>query len=143
MEQFEQPKQRPTILTVFGILTFVMAGFTVLGFLAGLFTRGMSVAEQPPIIYSIIAVLLAGGKVYGVMEMFKLQRQGFFIYTGAEVLSFILAMVQIPYTMASFDSIPGAMGNLGSMIIVLSVLINLVFSGLWIGIYAAQLKHMD
>jgi hypothetical protein len=143
MEQFEQPKQRPTILTVFGILTFVMAGLTVLGFFAGLFSRGMSSAAQPPIIYSIIALLLAGGKVYGVMEMFKLHRQGFFIYTGAEVLSFILAMVQIPYTMGSLDTLPGTMGNLGSLIIVLSVIINLVFTGLWIGIYASQLKHME
>lgn len=146
MEQFEQPKQRPTLLTVFGILTFIGSGFTILGLFGALFTRGMvsqySFVEQPPIIYSVIGALLAGGKIFGVIQMFKLQRQGFFIYAGAEALTFILAMVQIPYSAAAFDFMPG-MGNFGTAAIILGIVFNLIFSGLFIGIYASQLKHLE
>lgn len=147
MEQFEQPKQRPTLLTVFGILTFIGSGFAILGVLINVFTRNMvsemsPFVEQPPIIYGIIGALLAGAKIFGVIQMFKLQRQGFFMYAGAEVLTFILAMVQIPYSTAAFDVMPG-MENFGNLVMIFAILFNLIFTGLFIGIYASQLKHME
>ena len=150
MEQFndynQPPKQRPTILTVFGILTFIGAGFGVLGALIGMVMPsggfGTSMIESPPIYIHLLGLVIAGAKIFGVIQMFKLQKTGFFIYVGAEVLGLILTIINLKYSTAAFDSFPG-LDNMASMVSILSIVFYVIFSGLWIGIYASQLKEME
>lgn len=150
MEQFndynQPPKQRPTILTVFGILTFIGAGFGVLGALIGMvMPSGLGnnyMVETPPIWIHFLGLIIAGTKIFGVIQMFKLQKTGFFMYVGAEVLGLIVTIINIPYSTAAFASNP-LFDKIGPMISILSVVFYLIFSGLWIGIYASQLKEME
>lgn len=143
MENYDQPKARPTILTVFGILTFVGAGLTIL---SGLFsmvnTSGLEMLGMP-IYIPILQVLLSGVKIFGVIEMFKLRKNGFYFYTISEIAMVILGIMSFKYSARAFAIMPGGMSEMGDMILVGQIIFTIVMSGLWIGIYAAQLKHMD
>lgn len=144
MNDLNQPQQRPVILTVFGVLTLVAAGLTILsslmGFMPNPTAEAMGIA--PPKYTYIVGILLAGGKIYGVLQMFKMQRQGFFIYTISEVASVLMTFLNLKTSMRAMTFVPG-MDELTGPIMIISIIMTLVFSGLWIGIYASQLKKME
>lgn len=78
----------------------------------------------------------------GAIMMWKLRRIGFWIYAVAEVIPFLLsvfafnALKSVTGTFAMFGSV---FEKIGTMI---AVLIILIFDAAFIGMYAANLKHM-
>lgn len=98
----ETTGQRPTLLTVLCILSFISAGLgilfgvlllvgaaAILGSLGSI--PGMSVGGGSA--YLIISLILAGAQFYAVLQMWNLKKLGFFIYAGVQVASIILGAV--------------------------------------------------
>lgn len=116
--------QRPTFLTVLCILSFIAAGFSIIGMLfmgaatgiknsdtgqemmeealsnaegtAGMPDMGEATAAVDALFswpYVISATVLTLVALYGVIKMWKLKKQGFFIYAGAGIAGIILPLL--------------------------------------------------
>ncbi len=121
--------KRPGFLTVLCILTFIWSG---LGLLGGLLMTigmgsimgsipGMGAAMGGGTAYFAIGTVLAAASLFGAIQMWKLQKQGFFIYAGASVVGIILPLIfGLPFS---------AMGA--------------IFPVLFIILYYLNVKHMN
>ncbi len=121
--------KRPGFLTVLCILTFIGSG---LGLLGGLLMTigmgsimgsipGMGAAMGGGTAYFAIGTVLAAASLFGAIQMWKLQKQGFFIYAGASVVGIILPLIfGLPFS---------AMGA--------------IFPVLFIILYYLNVKHMN
>lgn len=148
------PAKRPTFLTVLCILSFIAAGFAIIGYitaitLMGAATAVVSAAEDtmesavdsgsysemsaamdeamssgPSMgltwAYVIIGFVCTLVGLYGVIKMWKLKKMGFYLYTGASVVSMIMGIVYSGF---------GAMA--------------VVFPIGFIVMYGLNLKHME
>ena len=141
------PAKRPTFLTVLCILSFVAAGIGVIASILGYvgmqaaenmgmrLTEGMEGMESMPgmeeaismmkhaktlLIVGIIVTLIA---LYGVIQMWKQKKMGFYIYTGAQVLGIIVPVVIAG--MAAFSTF------------------GVILSVAFIVMYGLNLKHMS
>ncbi len=147
----ELPK-RPQFLTVLCILTFIGSGLSFIGALWGYFSikasekflhnitssddhaHGMISGMQetmmkavenavPNMVIGIVCALIC---LYGAILMWKLKRNGFFIYTVGEIT---------PAISAFFLGGDGLIGGTGA---VLGLLLAIV----WIVLYAINFKHL-
>lgn len=121
--------KRPGFLTVLCILTFIGSG---LGLLGGLLMTigmgsimgsipGMGAAMGGGTAYFAIGTVLAAASLFGAIQMWKLKKQGFFIYAGASVVGIILPLIfGLPFS---------AMGA--------------IFPVLFIVLYYLNVKHMN
>jgi hypothetical protein len=123
------PAKRPTFLTVLCILSFIAAGFAIIGYitaitLMGAATAVVSAADEAMEVasdslgasysemsaamdqamssgpsmgltwaYVIIGFVCTLVGLYGVIKMWKLKKVGFYMYTGASVVSMIMGIV--------------------------------------------------
>jgi hypothetical protein len=145
MSENLETAKRPTFLTVLCILSFIAAGISIIGLALGSAVKGvaesagassdlsnlrgiegvdselMNQAEAafswPSLIGAIVLTLIA---LFGVIKMWKLQKQGYYIYVGASVIGLILPLI------------------LGSGFSVFSLLIT----GAFIVMYGLNLKAM-
>lgn len=109
--------QRPVFLTVLCILSFIAAGISIIGLAIGSAAKGAVETAGASIDYSQIegmegmqeiqsqaqaafswpsmigAIVLTLIGLFGVIKMWKLQKQGYYIYTGAAVVGMILPVV--------------------------------------------------
>ena len=136
---------RPVFLTVLCILSFIAAGFAILGYVTVLTLMGAAssiasgsiegmsaeantamaeaMAKVPSAgltwAYLIVGFLTVIVSLFGVIKMWKLQKVGYFMYVGASVVSMIMGMVY---------------SGFGVMAI--------IFPVLFIALYGMNLKHM-
>ncbi len=107
--------KRPVFLTVLCILSFVAAGLAILGYITvitvmGAVTAGASALEGMAadsgatmtytgpsaamtwayIIVGFVTVLIS---LYGVIQMWKLKKMGFYLYVGASVISMVMGII--------------------------------------------------
>ena len=136
-----QPAARPVFLTVLCILSFIAAGLAILGYITvitvmGAVSAGASALDTMAadsgatmtytgpsaaltwayIIVGFVTVLIS---LYGVIQMWKLKKIGFFLYVGASVVSMIMGIVYSGF---------GVMG--------------VIFPILFIVLYGLNLKHL-
>lgn len=122
----EAPK-RPVFLTVLCILSFVAAGFAILGYAALIAVAGVATAAVGKLedmaadsggamtmsnysgpsagmtwAYIIIGFLTTLIALFGVIKMWKLKKMGFYLYTGATVVSMIMSIVYTGFGPATF-----------------------------------------
>ena len=147
----ELPK-RPQFLTVLCILTFIGSGLSFIGALWGYFSikasekflqnitnsedhaHGMISGMQETMMKAVenavpnmvIGLLCALICLYGAILMWKLKRNGFFIYTIGEIT---------PAISAFFLGADGLIGGAGAVV-------GLLFAVVWIVLYAINFKHL-
>lgn len=150
----ETTPNRPTFLTVLCILTFVGCAMALGSAIYGYFTvqtsaavldtsmQGMDGVGQtgmmselqntmqkavdnalPNLIISVVCALLC---LFGAIQMWKLQKSGFYIYCVGEI---------IPPIAGFFLGAGGMIGSIG-------IAVGLLLAGVWITLYAVNLKHM-
>ncbi len=142
--------KRPTFLTVLCILSFIAAGIGVVASILGYVgmqaaenmgmslsnsMEGMEGMQSMPgmedamsmmthaktlLIVGIVVTLIA---LYGVIQMWKQKKMGFYIYTGAQLLGIIVPIVIAG--MAAFSTM------------------GVLFSVAFIVMYGLNLKHMS
>ncbi len=148
----ETPK-RPQFITVLCILTFIGSGLAFIGAIWGYFsikasaavlqtmgtaqgdTYGMMSGMQETMIKAvenavpnlIIGLLCAALCLYGALQMWKLKKIGFFIYSVGEIT---------PAIAGFFLGGGGLIGGAGAVV-------GLLFAIVWIVLYAVNLKHMN
>lgn len=133
-----EPK-RPQLLMILCILTFIGSGWSFLSSLvAGIFNEtfreiGLMLAErfsmpeiaiilEAPVIYFLLTGVLYAVAVTGAVLMWRLRKNGFHVYTIAQILLLIAPMY--------FLHLPGP------------PMLEVFASGIFIILYSSQLKHM-
>ncbi|MBU8892492.1 MAG: hypothetical protein KOO66_06915 [Bacteroidales bacterium] len=97
-QNVQTTNQRPTFLTVLCILTFIASGLGLLFGLIGLvaagaiesFSQYLPVGVDGGLLKSIITLVLIAASLYGAIQMWKLKKLGFYIYSAANVILLIL-----------------------------------------------------
>ena len=91
---------RPTLLTICCILSFIAGLFRIIIYsIAFLFVSSGSVTingeEQTTLdtVLVVIGMLLTLASLYGVVQMWKLQKKGFYFYSGASIISLIMITI--------------------------------------------------
>lgn len=136
-------KQRPVFLTVLCILSFIAIGFGVLAYIGAfaalslvsaavdgvsdaVLDAGGTVTEGPGTgmiwAYIIVGFLTTIVSLIGVIKMWKLQKQGFMLYTAAAIISIIMSILYVGFS----ASITG-----------------IIISGAFIVMYYLNVKHME
>ncbi len=144
--------QRPQFLTVLCILSFIGSGLSFIGALWGYFSikasekflQNMTASQEdahgmisgmqetmmkavenavPNLVIGLLCSLIC---LYGALQMWKLRKIGFFIYSVGEIT---------PAISAFFLAGGGLIGGAGAVI-------GLLFAVVWIVLYAVNLKHM-
>ncbi len=116
----ESQKKRPDLLTILCILTFIgsgMAAFSNL-FIYLSFDEVMNILGEFEIDFPEFKMIMSGGKKFfltgfifytislaGAMQMWKLRKIGFHLYTGAQVFILLLPLVLIENFQFSFLSL--------------------------------------
>ena len=126
--------ERPQLITLLCILSFVMSSVMILLAVVKLFD-----AESGLLTYLMMAVQCAS--LIGIVYMWKMQRLGFFIYVVAELIPWLLF-----FTMSDIGSVTSAFGFflpawvLSSYYLVLgtAIIIDVVF----IALYAIKFRLM-
>jgi len=105
--------KRPVFLTVLCILSFIAAGFAILGYITAITLMGAATAAVGALegmegmeaiesagpsagmtwAYIIVGFLTTIVSLLGVIKMWKLKKQGFMMYAGASVVSMIMGIV--------------------------------------------------
>jgi hypothetical protein len=159
------PQKRPQLLQVICILSFISCGILILIGLFDFKNLFMSVEEilaeekmqmlqqmypesyeaavkalQFKNVNAIFGVLTPILSLIGVLLMWNLKKQGFFIYVFAEILPYVLIMFTTGF--ASLANMGGMMENFQSIINVVLILVVLI-DILFIILYALNLKHMS
>ncbi len=116
--------ERPTFLTVLCILSYIGCGLAILGGL-------ISITKISGIV-NLLAALIC---LYGVIQMWKLKKIGFYFYLVGEILPIIVTIATIGFaTMFSFA---------GGIFAIIAGGLGLVFAIAFIVMYALNLKHMS
>lgn len=127
-------KVRPTFLTVLCILSFIGAGLTIILAIVAVLGMAAITAGAANIgaagenagaltmmwVWTAALVAMVIVSLIGVIKMWKLKKQGFFLYTGASVAGIIIGLISGPVNIMS-----------------------ILFSVLFIVLYGMNLKHMD
>jgi hypothetical protein len=145
-------KKIPSTLNVLTILSFIWLGFETIGLLLGLFKKSTSasIKDAPEtgsnfldsiiafsqemekiqlenkLLFSIVSIVCIGLCFYGLLQMRKLYKNGFVLYTIGELLVPVVSMIML-YK-------PG-----GTLAI---LLISFIFPLLFVILYASQRKHL-
>lgn len=85
---------------------------------------------------SLVAVFISA---MGAMMMWQLKRKGFFVYIAGELLPYVGF---ITAGGAAFGTMSAMTGMSEAAMMGTIILVMLLFDGLFIGMYAANLKHM-
>lgn len=127
--------KRPAFLTVLCILSFIGAGIVIILLLLGALAGGMVEAAAGQVeaaggtttvetggLWTLLIVqsILTIASLVGVIKMWKLQKQGYYIYVGAAVAGIIAGAVLSGFAVGS-----------------------LLFPVLFIVLYGLNLKHMS
>lgn len=133
---------RPTFLTVICILSFIGIGFAVIGYLGAFALLGVAESAMSEMsdmaaemggtsssastgmiwAYIIVGFITAIVSLLGVIQMWKLKKAGFMLYTGATVVALIMGIVY---------------AGIGASIV------SIIISGAFIAMYGMNLKHMS
>jgi len=118
-------KKRPGFLTVLGVLSFIGIALQIISNLGALGTMA-----------GIVGIIAAIGCLYGVLQMWKLKKMGFYIYAVCEIAPVVVALITIGSAAFAFGAIGG-----GFMAVV--AMLSMFFPVLFIILYALNLKHMS
>ncbi|GAB5418817.1 MAG: hypothetical protein Crog4KO_02030 [Crocinitomicaceae bacterium] len=137
LDNTQEAGKRPVFLTVVCILSFVGIGLAIIGYagafaLLGAAESGLSAAADAGATvtastgmiwaYIIVGFLSTIIALVGVIQMWKLKKSGFMLYTAAQVIGIILTVMVYGFGGA-------AMG--------------IVFAAAFIIMYGVNLKHMS
>ena len=86
--------KRPSVITVFCILTLVGAGLSALLSLIFIMANVTDPFEAyvmgiPPIMFNAVFFLMAGGRIAGAILMLNMKKAGFILYVSAEGVAFL------------------------------------------------------
>jgi hypothetical protein len=142
----ETKPQRPIIITVFAIFTFIGCGIAIItAFVpADLFSRGLqSPPPIPPKWIGLVGAALSVVKILGAWQMLKMNKIGFYLYAAGEVAVAALSILTLRVMMDLYEGYVNRAPVDPEWLLKISTGFGLVLSIVFIGVYASQLKKMD
>lgn len=136
-QQEDIPGQRPTLLTILCILTFIGSGISTISFFAvsvmyELFMQQFAVlyANMPdanflleaPRDFFVVSTILSAASVAGALFMWNLRKIGFHIYTSAQLVYLV-----VPLLYFGGETNP---------------LLNILLTALFVYLYARNIQYM-
>lgn len=143
----DQSAPRPAIITVFAILTLVSCGMALIFALVpdNIFNGSGDVPSPPRDPgFQIADVVLAAVKIAGAIFLLRMQKIGFYIYTIAEVAVVGLLLYTTKESLDYYDQMifPSDLAMDPAIFIIITAVVLIISSIVWIGVYASQLKNM-
>ena len=114
---------RPAFLTVLCILSYIGCGLSIISSL-------MTITTLTGIL-SLVAALLC---LWGVIQMWKLKKMGFYLYLVGEIAPLIISFATIGFA---------GLFNFAGGVMAMAVGIGFIFSIAFIIMYAVNLKHLN
>jgi hypothetical protein len=114
---------RPGFLTALCILSYIGCGLAIIGGLVAITTLSG--------ILNLVAALIC---LWGVIQMWKLKKMGFYIYLVGEIAPLIISIATIGFA---------GLFNFAGGLMALTVAFGFIFSLLFIILYAVNLKHLS
>lgn len=163
---FQEKPKRPQLLTVLCVLSFIMCAFTVISTIMNIAqsspeshqrsveqirTINPAMADQMEDTFLMmesnaylklspyINLVFMLGSFLGVMMMWKLNRNGFYIYAVAEILPYISYL----FIDASKMSIPGLSAGMGSALVMVGLILSILCDLVFVFLYSRNLKIMQ
>ncbi len=147
-QELPQENRRPTIITVFAILTLVYTGFSLISYAFGglLSSNSQFTPEgfETPLWETLVSAVLVLGKGGAAFMILKMRKIGVYLYTVTEVALTLLGLLgldrslQLMRERPEFDEMPFDMG----MITIVTFAFMAVLSILWIAVYFSQINKM-
>jgi hypothetical protein len=141
-------KERPPVILVFAILTFIWSGISFLTFLI----LSVRIEDQVlfPVYVSLLTMLGSGAKIVGASMMIPMKKWGFWLYAIAEGFLVVMWYASIQpvrenlYELSAIN-FQGKSQDYYEMAASWHVFPTffVVFSIAWITVYASQLKKMN
>lgn len=141
-----EPQARPTVITVFAILTLISGGFGLVAALVpdGIFNgSGMPEVPRDDSLRAIDA-LLSILKVTGAIFLLQMRKIGFGIYTVAEIGVVILMVINLRKQLAFFEQMTFQKDLFmdPATFVIFGVGASIVLSVVWIAVYGSQMAKM-
>ena len=143
----QTPYKRPTIITVFAILTLVSCGFSLIGALlpTDMFSGNSDVPTPPRddmmrFADGFLAMVKAGAAIL-ILQMRKI---GVYLYVGAELMIAGLMVINLKKQLDFYDemSFYNDLPVDPTIFTIIGVAFGLIFSAVWIAVYVMNLKKM-
>ena len=140
------PAKRPTVITVFAILTLIYCGFSLITALLpeDMFSGGDAPSPPREPMLQFADVFLSIVKVAGAILILQMRKLGVYLYVGAELLFAVLMVVNLQKQlafldeMAYYDDLPMDPGTF----VIFGAGVALIASAAWIGIYLYHFQKM-
>lgn len=157
---------RPQFLSVLCILTWVACGFIFITTTWGIIfkpspEKQMEQIEQiravspdaadkmeaalesqsgtTQILQNLLTLIAVAISAYAAMLMWQLKKNGFYLYLVGEILPYFGFLIVGTEGISAVGSMTGMGGSIVGMVIAIMVIVD----GVFIGMYAANLKHMN
>ena len=146
----EGPAPRPTVITIFAILTLVNVGFGLIAALVGNLVNfgpemeGME-ALQPTPAENIATVLITMVKGAGAIMILMMRKIGVYLYTATEVILTGLGVYMLLRQLEWLDENFAYMSDLPfdpSITYIAGVAVSIIFSIVWIAVYFSHIGKM-
>ncbi len=143
----DQSAPRPTIITVFAILTLIACGFSLIFALVpdNIFNGSGDVPSPPrDPAFQIADVAMALVKIAGAIFILQMRKIGFYIYTIAEIGVVGLLLYTTKASLDYYDLMifPSDLALDPAILIIITAIVLIISSIVWVGVYASQLKNM-
>jgi len=118
-----RPGQRPQLLTILCILTFIGSGLGAFSNLVVSLSYDMIKEMAESGSFYLVSFVAMFASLFGALQMWKLRKIGFHFYTSAQILLLLLPAIYMPGMENPF--------------------LNVIITAAFVILYAGNLKHMS
>lgn len=146
-QKLESLGQRPTIITLFSILTITFCVIMiVLAIVPEDVFNGDDAGTSPPrdMTFRIVDIVIALIKVGGAIFLLQMKKMGFYLYTFGEIL-YVGSLIYVTKQQLDFYDgmiFPADLQLDPTIFITITAAVLIVGSIIWISVYASKLKDM-
>lgn len=146
-QNLESLGQRPTIITLFSILTITFCVIMiVLAIVPEDVFNGDDAGTSPPrdMTFRIVDIVIALIKVAGAVFLLQMKKIGFYLYTIGEIL-YVGSLIYVTKQQLDFYDgmiFPADLQLDPTIFITITAAVLIVGSIIWISVYASKLKDM-
>ncbi len=146
-QKLESLGQRPTIITLFSILTITFCVIMiVLAIVPEDVFNGDDAGTSPPrdMTFRIVDIVIALIKVGGAIFLLQMKKMGFYLYTLGEIL-YVGSLIYVTKQQLDFYDgmiFPADLQLDPTIFITITAAVLIVGSIIWISVYVSKLKDM-
>ena len=137
--------QRPTFLTILCILTWIACGIGIITGAIGLIGAAAItklLGSNVYMINSVVGILCTIACLVGSIQMWKMKKQGFYIYAAGEIIPVISGFILMADVAEQLEKLDGGLSGI-SAIMAGGGILGAIFPVAFVVMYYLNLKHMN